>query len=242
MSAARLRDLLKTGELFLTNLPALEDQYEGALTTRAREGLTNWFQLQNKSSRAAAYAEADKYQENRKDFYVNCWHMNENESYLMWKAYGDRGYAVHTTFERVQCAFETSNTAITGGVVQYVDFDRDLTPVGNVFNHVATKDTPYTDEREFRLVFWGVSSQNADIPKLANGVRVPVNVKMLVRTIVSSPFAAPMDAELERLIETHDIDLERSRVLPRIKTEPSSNVPNGAYLSPQAEACDAAGL
>ncbi len=228
MSGARLQDLLQTGEIFLTNLPALEDQHEGALTTRARESLANWFQLQNRCSRATAYAEADKYQDNRKEFYVNCWHMNENESYLMWKAYGDRGYAVQTTFERVQCAFEASNSAITGGTVQYVDFDRDLTPVGNVFNHVATKDTPYTDEREFRLVFWGVDPRNAGTPRLSNGVRVPVNVKMLVRTVVPSPFAAPMDAELERLLETHGISLERSRVLPRIKTGPSSRAANGA--------------
>jgi hypothetical protein len=216
MVGARLQDLLETSEIFLTNLPTLEDQYEGTLTVRTHDRLANWFQSMNKSSRAIAYEEADKYQASRHDFYVNCWHMSEHESYLMWKAYGDRGYAIQTTFERIQCAFEASNATITGGTVQYVDFDRDLTLVGNVFNHVATKDIPYTDEREFRLVFWGIDPRNADIPRSPNGVRIPVDVKMLIRSIVPSPFAQPMSTELERLIEMHGITLKRSRVLPKV--------------------------
>jgi len=228
MSAARLQDLLETQELFLTNLPALEDKYEGALTSRAIESLTDWFQVQNKCSRATAYEETRKYQEHRQEFSVNCWHMNEHESYLMWKAYGDRGYAIQTTFERVQCSFEASNAAITGGTVQYLDFERELTPVGNVFNHVATKDTPYTDEREFRLVFWRLDPRNEGVQCLQKGVRIVVDVKMLMRSIVPSPFASPMTAELERLIETHGINLGRSRILPRGKTEPSIRAANGA--------------
>jgi len=219
LSADRLKDLLNTEELFLTNLPALEDKYEGALTTRARESLANWFQTQNRCARAVAYGEVEKYQQSQAEFYVSCWHMNEQESYLMWKAYGDRGYAIQTTFERVQCSFEQTAAVITGGTVDYVDFDRDLTPVGNSFNHVATKDTPYTDEREFRLVFWNLDPRNANVALLPKGVRIPVDVRMLIRSIVPSPFANSMDTELERLIEENGITLVRSRVLPRSRNE-----------------------
>ncbi len=31
---------------------------------------------------------------------------------------------------------------------------QNITPLGNVFSHVITKDMPYRDEREFRLIFW----------------------------------------------------------------------------------------
>ena len=217
LSAERLQDLLQTRELFFTNLVSLEDQYEGALTTRARESLANWFQAQNKIPRIRAYEEVDKYQDSRSEFYVNCWHMNEHESYLMWKAYGDRGYAIQTTYERLQCAFERTENLVTGGVVKYVDFERDLTLVGNSFNHVATKDTPYTDEKEFRLVYWNLSLQNADTFTLPNGVRVPVDIKMLIRNVVSSPFAPDMKPELEPLLVEHGLTLSRSRVWPRPK-------------------------
>ena len=78
--------------------------------------------------------------------------MKEHESYLMWKAYADRGVAIQTSFERTQSSFERTPLAVTGGVVSYVDFERDQTGLGQVFTHVTTKDLPYEDEREFRLL------------------------------------------------------------------------------------------
>lgn len=213
LSAPRLLDLLVTGELYFAHLPVLEDQNEGALTARSSEHLANWFQHHNKSSRIVAYQEVEKYQEHRKDFYVNCWHMNLHESYLMWKAYADRGFAIRTTFERLQAALDASPSVVTGGVVQYVNFARDFTPVGNVFNHVATKDLPYQDEREFRLVFWDIDPRNAEHPKLPGGVRIPVKVDMLIQSVVRSPYAPPIDPELERLMQHHGIPLHSSTVL-----------------------------
>ena len=212
MSAQRLRDLLATGELFFAHLPALEDRNEGALTARSREHLADWFQHHNKSSRLIAYREVDKYQENRGNFYVNCWHMNDHESYLMWKAYAGRGFAIETTFERLQASLDATASVVTGGVVQYVDFTRDFTPVGNVFNHVATKDMPYQDEREFRLVFWDTDPRNASCPKLAAGLRVRVNVGMLIRAVVQSPYPEPLGPEIERLMEHHKLTLLSSGV------------------------------
>lgn len=80
--------------------------------------------------------------------------MNDVESYLMWKAYGERGFAVQTTFERIQISFDSFDGEVQGGVVEYIDFTREELPVGNVFSAVVTKDLPYRDEREFRLLLW----------------------------------------------------------------------------------------
>jgi hypothetical protein len=212
LSAERLRDLLSTREIYFAHLPVLEDQQEGALTSRSREHLASWFQHHNKCTRLIAYSEVEKYQENRTNFYINCWHMNRHESYLMWKAYAGRGFAIQTTFERLQASLDSTQSVITGGVVQYLDFTRDFTPVGNVFNHVATKDMPYQDEREFRLVFWDLDPRNATHAKLPTGLRVPVNVRMLVQAIVKSPYHEPLDQEIERLMEQHGINLVKSTV------------------------------
>jgi hypothetical protein len=219
LSSARLQDLLETQELFFAQLPVLEDAREGALTSRSYEHLANWFQHHNRSSRAQAYAEVDEYQKAQRYFHVNCWHMNDHESYLMWKAYASRGYAIQTTFERLQACLQESTAAVTGGVVDYVDFERDLTPVGNVFNHVATKDMPYRDEREFRLVFWDVDPRNANYPKAEGGVRVKVNIAMLVQSIVRSPYQETMAPEIERLIEANgfSFSLSSSAVSARAK-------------------------
>jgi hypothetical protein len=205
LSADRLSDLLKTQELFFAHLPVLEDAREGALTARSREHLARWFQAHNSSSAAQAYAEVDKYEEAHREFYVNCWHMNRHESYLMWKAYGGRGFAVETSFERLRASLENTTAAVTGGVVQYVDFERDRTPVGNVFTHVATKDKPYQDEREFRLVLWAVDPRNSDYPKATNGVRVKVDTQMLIRKVVQNPFGGPASPELQRLLDENGL-------------------------------------
>ncbi len=212
LAGDRLCDLLATQELFFTHLPVLEDQFEGSLTRRSAEHVANWFQSQNRSTRASAYDEVATYQKQRENFFVNCWHMNNHESYLMWKAYGDRGYAIQTTFERLQASFETLTPAITGGVVDYVDFNRDTTAVGNVFNHVATKDMPYCDEREFRLVFWALDPRNSDYCRQQSGVRIPVNVRLLVEAVVRSPYAAPLEPRLEELLERHGIPLTTSAI------------------------------
>jgi len=211
-SAVRLHDLLASGELFFTHLPHLEDEHEGALTHRSREHLAGWFEHHNRSTRSAAYAEVDLYQKQRENFFVNCWHMNNHESYLMWKAYAGRGFAIQTSFERLQASLDMSTAALTGGVVDYVDFSRDLTPVGNVFNHVATKDMPYRDEREFRLVFWSVDPRNSDYPRSGSGVRIAVDIKMLIQAVVRSPYHEPIEGAIEQLMEKYGLNLEGSAV------------------------------
>lgn len=162
MALGHLIDLLETGELFFTHVPAFVDGLEGALTVRSKEHLFRWF-IGKGSTPDVAHKELQQYETHHSAFYANCWHMNDIESYLMWKAYADRGYAIRTTFERVQASFEPFAGAITGGVVSYVDFERDLIPVGNVFTHVITKDRPYRDEREFRLFFWRPDPKNQPI-------------------------------------------------------------------------------
>lgn len=212
LSAERLLDLLTNKELFFAHLPYLEDAREGVLTSRTREHLAKWFQAQDRSSLSQAYAQVDEYQSAQRFFYVNCWHMNDHESYLMWKAYGCRGFAIETTFERLQASLNNSDCIVTGGVVNYFDYQRDLTAVGNVFNHVATKDMPYRDEREYRLVFWDVEPRNENYPKLANGIRIKVDVKMLVRNIVQSPYSGTVSHDLERALEENLLSLRSSIV------------------------------
>lgn len=212
LSAERLLDLLETEELFFAHLPILEDQHEGALTRRSFDHMVTWFQLHNRFSREQAHEEATKYQSQRDEFCVNCWHMNSHESYLMWKAYASRGYAIRTSFERLQACLDASGAVVTGGEVDYVDFARDLTPAGNVFNHVATKDLPYTDEREFRLVHWAVDPLNANHQRGEKGIRIRVDVPMLIVSVVPSPYHEPKDYRIEKLLQKHNVDLESSVV------------------------------
>lgn len=206
----RLLDLLSSGELFFTHVPAFSDGLEGSLTVRTREHLAEWFKRQNKSNDAVAWEEVKKYEEAQEEFFASCWHMNNYESYLMWKAYAERGFAVRTTFERVQASFEKFSGAVTGGVIDYVDFTRDRTPVGNVFHLVATKDAPYTDEKEFRLLLWRLDPKNAQFTNVGKGIRVPVDVRMLVEQVFVNPLKASVPGDLLQLLDQHKIPVDTS--------------------------------
>lgn len=206
----RLLDLLKTEELFFTHLPAFSDGLEGSLTHRTREHLALWFKAQNRSDDASAWEEVRQYETAQEEFFASCWHMNDCESYLMWKAYAERGYAVRTTFERIQASFENFSGAITGGEIDYVDFAREQTPVGNVFHLVMTKDMPYYDEREFRLLLWALDQRNADLPRVSNGIRVAVNVAMLIERVFINPLSGSVSGELMEQLERHKIAIDNS--------------------------------
>jgi len=208
--ADRLLDLIKSEELYFTHVPAFSDGFEGLLTVRTRDELASWFKRQNRSDDQSAWQEVEKYEEAQKEFYASCWHMNDCESHLMWKAYAERGFAVRTTFERVQASFESFSGSVTGGVVDYVDFNRDRTQVGNVFNLVMTKDRPYTDEREFRLLLWTLDPKNVDFPRQVTGMRVPVDVRMLVERVFVNPLEPNVPGELLAELERHKIPVDSS--------------------------------
>jgi len=140
----RFVDLLASGELFVVHLPKLFDAFEGALTERARTRLFEFLADLHHDSHLAAES-VTEYETHRADFFVNCWHMSDAESYLMWQAYGDRGFAIQTNLARLHAAFDPFPGLIEGRPITYVDFSREVLAIGNVFTAVTTKDVPYRD-------------------------------------------------------------------------------------------------
>lgn len=183
----------------------MNDKWEGLLTEKTAETLFRYFYSEHHDANMAR-AQIQEYERHREDFHINCWHMNDVESYLMWKVYADRGCAIQTTFERIQIAFDQFKGEVNGGVVEYVDFRREEIPIGNVFHPIVKKDLPYRDEKEFRLVFWQTSLANQGIPVGANGVNVRVELNKLIANIWLSPQLKEPASEIERLAEAKDLD------------------------------------
>jgi hypothetical protein len=218
-STERLVDLLRTEELFFTHLPAFSDGFEGSLTARSRERLFQWF-CAHGCPPDIAREKALEYESKQETFFASCWHMNDSESYLMWKAYADRGFAVRTTLERMKAAFDVSPWVVTGGVVTYVDFERDITPLGQIFNHVITKDLPYRDEREFRALVWQLDPGNQGLNPLSAGLRVRVDLGMLIEIVLVNPITKAVPDELRVLLEQRGIELAPSLINHRVTNEP----------------------
>lgn len=204
LSADRLGSLLSSEQLFFSHLPRFEDGYEGALTEKTRERLFRWSYERYRNA-ATAHGEVEQYESHREAFYVNCWHMNNAESYLMWKAYGDRGFAIQTTFERAIAAFDSFKGAVTGGVVEYLDYEREETRIGNVFTHVVTKDLPFRDEREFRFLIWKCDPKNCQVDFAQKGVGVAINARMLIERVVVHPLVKELPPTLQSLLDSMEI-------------------------------------
>jgi hypothetical protein len=211
----RLLDLLRTEELFFTHLPAFSDGLEGSLSAKSRERLLQWFSAHGCPTHTAPEKVLD-YESEQGTFFASCWHMNDSESYLMWKAYADRGFAVRTTLERMKAAFEVSPWVVTGGVVTYVDFERDFTPLGNIFNHVVTKDLPYRDEREFRALVWQRDPGNQGLNPLSTGLRVRVDIGMLIERVIVNPITKAVPDELRVLLEQRGVERAASLINHRV--------------------------
>src|SRR5262249_34176200 len=160
-------------------LPRLSDGLEGTLTARTHDRLLKW-SFMRYGNWSLARQEVATYHKHSAAFFVSCWHMNGEESYLMWKAYRDRRGDIHTTFEQAQMAFDGFAGEVNGGVIQYIDFSRETFPIGNVFTAVTTKDVPYRDEREFRFLYWQPQYGEEFAEPGPPGIRIKVNLKKLI--------------------------------------------------------------
>jgi hypothetical protein len=200
-----LKDLLESEELYFNHLRRFSDGLEGTLTERIRDKLFQWYLRQYKNDATRARQSLEDYEDLSNQFFVNCWHMNDVESYLMWKAYGDRGYAIRTTFERIQISFDRFEGEVNGGVVEYIDFTREAMQIGNIFTPVVKKDLPYRDEREFRLLLWRPDQANQSIAVSAQAVRVPVNLVKLIQKIYVNPWVKDVPSELSKLLERKNL-------------------------------------
>jgi hypothetical protein len=75
-------------------------------------------------------------------------------------------------------------------------------PLGNSYTPVVKKDLPYRDEREFRLLLWHWQTDPAQgIDVHAPAVRVPVDLKKLIRHVYINPWRKEVPSVLLELLE-----------------------------------------
>jgi hypothetical protein len=134
--------------------------------------------------------------------------MNNHESYLMWKVYAERGCAIQTNYERLVASFPDDPPEVNGCVVKYIDYEKDLFPIGNTYSSVSYKDLPCKDEKEFRLLFWktGLPNQNYAIGE--GGVEIAVDIDMLIGNIYIDPSRGIDTTKLRAALEAKGVKRE----------------------------------
>ena len=191
MGLPKFLSLLQTNSLFLCNLELLAkaDPFEGIFPT-SKFKHRQWTSIndvpdeikvklqQSVSIKKGLHYALENYKKNvelrirqaysyRKSYFINCWHMNENESSAMWDVYSKRneGIAITSSEARFKKAFSEANLDIMGGVINYVDYANEHVEIdeNNGLSVLLYKRNSFSYENEYRLVHWDTSVTHKQI-------------------------------------------------------------------------------
>ncbi len=150
---------------------------------------------------------------------VNCWHASDSESEAMWRLYSDNGkaVAVETTLDALKEGIQMRDYPAVVHIypVKYLDFfDPALTPPDCVAEgHLAPllKRISYEHEREVRAFIGKVAPAprtGADVNFWQpSSIRLPVDVKTLVKGVHVSPYAKePFQSSVSKIADIFGLD------------------------------------
>lgn len=230
MDFTKFVSMLEEVGLFFTRLDRLGDPFEGSspradIAHRKKfwEGLADPAQV-----RGAQETLSQVLKWRRQWTYVNCWHMNEQESAAMWKLYArtEEAICVQSTYQRLRDCLNSSpsckNDCVFIGKVQYIDYDNESLPDADNFLHsVMHKRRSFAHERELRVVMPRTPAvENEpirlppdplsedfpnDLPKI--GVSVTLDIEHLIEKIYVAPSSSSwFDDLVRKVVLRHELD------------------------------------
>lgn len=210
MSLPKFLDLITTQEMYFANNMQLigEDPYEGALPMFTEmifslRKLNNFYKQVHPNLpdviSGINYSKkieqiCSTIEKIRECTYINCWHINNDENYLMWKSYANEkgGVAIVTNVCSLLEAFETdieikaipveyeTNAITKAQLPSYLDIISNELDIKELEQIVLTsslyKKEFFKNEQELRLIFQKVTNN-----------RIKVNIKKLIKCIYISP-------------------------------------------------------
>lgn len=169
----------------------------------------------------------EHYRSNRKfelnSYNICCFHINEEESFALWKIYASSDYsiAIQTTYEQLKKSFEIcKDKDIFCGKVEYRDYSEESLDTIDISDETAlflSKRKCFEYENECRAIYYDYSDLNK-ISKKKNipferrhperdqilgknhGIYIPVNLNSLISNVYCSPNSPDWFVELVKSI------------------------------------------
>ena len=222
----KLISMLSSGSLFFASLATLAqfDKYEGQLTWpgstspaappgfKTAEELASIGLYGDKLLRMINQEIAKGHVSTNSFFelpFINCWHMNDDESDAMWKIYSrdSNGVAILSSFNRLSASFRDAPHQIFIGEVEYRDYTTTVIDCSNVFFRYMSKRSSFSHERELRAIWMIghpaqralVATDDTDIEGVG-GFAIPVDLDVLIESIVVNPQSASWFIDLVRSV------------------------------------------
>jgi hypothetical protein len=218
MNLAKFVWCLQHQSLFFARLDQLGDPYEGYYTRIHSGGEDAFAQniLASLTGKPAPTVEQLKsmykhmlklFAVSRTQYFISSWHMNERDSAAMWRLYTslDESICIKATYANLCDALPLQ---VRVGVVQYIDYEKELFPILNGLNFVMHKRESYAHEQEVRAVVWAEESDvKSKFIEKHTGLIVPVDLSKMVEAIYVSPSAKPMVRDVvEGLVQTYGLN------------------------------------
>lgn len=195
-------DLITSSKLFFCRSDNFEDPFEGIFRLKDYETTKNMFDDQHIT---------------KQYYFLNCWHINENQSDAMWKIFlkTKNGIAIKSTVGNIIESLKESEDDINISKVYYRDFDkvtfhelmfesqnRLFGGKGGSVNQFNYKRISFEHEKELRLYYVDLPIPHA----IKNGVareplthkHIDINLTELINEIVIAPFA---DIWFKKMVE-----------------------------------------
>lgn len=223
MDFAKLVSLLSNQSLYLCKSDEFRDVFEGRLF--GLEKVKKFLESQvitigEGESMSISYDEYAKVRLDsanfaRENIFINCWHLNEEQSAAMWDLYvkNGEGIAVQTTFGRIKQSLNFCEKNIYIGKVEYIDHKNGENHNEDYIHPFFTKRLSFKHEEEVRLVysalddndFWKDIKKYEDIP----GINFKVDLTKLIERIYVSPDAPRWFVDVVRIVlEKFNIEAE----------------------------------
>lgn len=200
MDFTKFVSMIDNNALYFTGIEHLNDSFEGSLTKKNIEDRHKFISLLEKNEfvkkRSIRKEQKEPFHKSiRKNVFVNCWHMNKEESAAMWKLYlkSDEGVAIQSTTKRLESNLYKFYEEIIIGKVKYIDY-KTVKIQEDVLSRFMYKRRSFEHEQELRAI---LLHRNKGQKK---GILIPVDFNDLVERVYISPTADEWFSELVKAI------------------------------------------
>ncbi len=205
----KLELILKKQALFFPRSDLLGDEHEGSYSRPSIEYRKIFYEG------ATQHFLEEGLPEDNKDWrlftFISCWHVDENESYAMWKLYSNKNkaIAIKSTIFLLKKAILDTEHEFCFFPVNYIDYEKDYIPESNAFSPFFYKRDIYMHEREFRILTDEVEKINdyrTNKCRPKKGLYIKIDVNTLINAIVVSPYSSDQyNNDARALLEKYNL-------------------------------------
>lgn len=190
---AKFVDLLLRSQLFFARSDRFEDPFEGVFRLKDYENMKDF--LSNE-------------QVIKQFYFLNCWHINDNQSDAMWKIFLNtkNGIAIKSTIGNLIKSLEPEKDDIFIGKIYYRDFNKVTFDElinekqnklfgdrGGSINQFTYKRINFEHEKELRLYYIDLpiphTIKNCMPREPLTHKRIDISINELINEVIISPFA-----------------------------------------------------